>query len=71
MRRSCPGCWFGLPITLMSTGIRLSELVDLHSLSITGEEGAYQVYVAGKDAKYRAIPAMEGVVDRDTLRRGL
>ena len=48
----------------MSTGIRLSELVDLHCESITGEPGAYQLDVTGKGAKYRAIPAMDGLVTR-------
>jgi integrase/recombinase XerC len=48
--------------TLMATGIRLSELVALHCQSITGEAGAYQLDVTGKGAKYRAIPAMDGLV---------
>ncbi|MBT8217608.1 MAG: tyrosine-type recombinase/integrase [Acidimicrobiales bacterium] len=52
--------------TLMATGIRLSELVALHCQSITGEPGAYQLDVTGKGAKYRAIPAMDGLVDRVT-----
>jgi site-specific recombinase XerD len=52
--------------TLMATGIRLFELVALHRLSITGEPGAYQLDVAGKGAKYRSIPAMDGLVDRIT-----
>jgi site-specific recombinase XerD len=48
---------------LMSTGIRLSELVDLHCQSLTGQPGEYQLDVTGKGAKYRSIPAMDGLVD--------
>ena len=51
---------------LMSTGVRLSELVGLHCQSVTGELGAYQLDVAGKGAKYRSIPALDGLVDRIT-----
>ncbi|MCP4966416.1 MAG: tyrosine-type recombinase/integrase [bacterium] len=49
---------------LMSTGIRLSELVDLNCQSVTGVPGAFQLDISGKGAKYWAIPAMEGLVDR-------
>jgi len=54
----------------MSTGIRLSELVDLHTQSLTAEPGAFQLDVSGKGAKYRAIPAMEGLVDRINTYQG-
>jgi site-specific recombinase XerD len=53
--------------TLMSTGIRLSELVGLHGQSITGKPGEYQLDVTGKGDRYRAIPAMDGLVDRITV----
>ena len=52
---------------LMSTGIRLAELVDLNCQSITGEPGAFQLDVTGKGAQYRSIPAMDGLVDRILL----
>ena len=49
---------------LMTTGIRLSELVDLNCGSLTGEDGAHQLDISGKGAKYRAIPVLPGLVDR-------
>ena len=49
--------------TFMTTGIRLSELVGLNCGSLTGEDGAHQVYISGKGAKYRAIPALPGLVE--------
>ena len=48
----------------MTTGIRLSELVALDCESITGDDGAQQLDIVGKGAKYRAIPALEGLVAR-------
>jgi len=52
--------------TLMSTGIRLSELVAVHCQSTTGEPGAFQLDVVGKGGKYRAIPLLDPLVDRIT-----
>ncbi|NNF10712.1 MAG: tyrosine-type recombinase/integrase [Acidimicrobiia bacterium] len=53
--------------TLMSTGVRLAELVDLHCQSLTGQPGEYQLDIVGKGAKYRAIPALDGLVERLTV----
>ncbi len=50
--------------TFLTTGIRLSELVDLSCGSLTGEDGAHQLDITGKGAKYRAIPTLPGLVAR-------
>jgi site-specific recombinase XerD len=47
----------------MTTGIRLSELVGLNCGSLTGKDGAHQVDISGKGAKYRAIPALPELVE--------
>jgi site-specific recombinase XerD len=47
---------------LISTGIRLAELVALNTSSITGQAGEYQLDVTGKGGKYRAIPVLDPLV---------
>lgn len=49
--------------TLMTTGVRLAELVDLDTSSVVGTDGVFQLDVVGKGSKYRAVPLLPQVRD--------